>query len=317
VVFLAAAPWYVTSLAGNLRQIISVRFLSPAGFDGSGASALWQLVVAGVGLPILASIAALLLTPRGSGRICAIATGLWMALLTLLAMRPSVHGLRHEGALLLLSTVMIPFAVARAMEATRVGTAIVCLLALHVAVTGADEAWSQSRAAAGADPVAWLERHLPAGATVYWADGFKVPLPTAEASDRLWGDVASPDAWRVKYQRAAQRLGLGASSPRAMSEDPMQLERALRRRWFILGAPVDSARPRFDVHLVAEATPFATSHAQAIEALCNRGGTYVYFGQPSERLGRPTVIWNPAIADRLAMIIYSFDVLPVGSAGRC
>ena len=105
-----------------------------------------------------------------------------------------------------------------------------------------------------------------------------MPLPTAESADRLWGQTASGEAWRIKYRHAAQRLSLGANLPRAMSEDPMQLERAMRRRWFILGAPVDTKRPRYDLYTAGAGSPFSIPFDDMPGILCRQGGTYVTLG---------------------------------------
>ena len=322
VVFLVAAPWYVTSLVGNLRQIISVRLLSPDAPRGYEAQAFLDLILTGVALPLVGTIVVLLLTrPRGSG-VYTVAIGLWMAALAL-AMRPSVHGLRHEGALFLLSAVMAPVALARASEATRNMTAnrvvavVATLLALHIGLAGMHAAWVEYGKTVRADPVAWLEQNVPEGATVYWVDGFKMPLPTPESADAVWGQVTHQHAWLIKYRQAARRLALGDRVPRAMSEDPMALEEALRRRWFILGAMVDSTRRRFNLRPVAEGTSFAASHLEVVEVLCTRGGTYAYYGRPVTRLGPPTMVWLPRNQTTLNWVIYSFDERPEGAARRC
>lgn len=339
VVFLLMAPWYVTSLAGNLRQIISVRLLNQATEQGATMTAVQTLVLTGVGLPILGSILALLLAPR-SDRAYAIAIGLWMALLTVLALKPSTGGLRHDGALLLLASVMAPMALSQVVAGlarwrSYAPVALASLLAFHVTVVGGSSVWAYWRDSVTGDMVAWIEGNVPAGTTVYWSDGFKVPLPTTGAADALWEEVAGLEASRVKFRRAMQRMDLGVRQPHAMAEDAVQLDRAMRRGWFILGAPVDTVRPRYNVRPVGAGSPFGVSHRpgqkqvgaqppdngagldQVVDNLCAEGGAFGYYGSPWANLGKPTVFWPPASGRKMAMIIYVFPPVPPGGPKNC
>ncbi len=321
--FVIAAPWYVTSLAGNLRQIISVRLLTPPPGGGSLLGLVGEFAQAGIAGPIVITIAGLLVASRGPGRWFNRAIGVWIALLGALALKPSIHGLRHDGALLLLTAVMVPEAIEQSLAVLasarlrQVVTVVAALLGLQVTVAGARAAWGTYGNAVQGDPVAWLEHNVPAGSTVYWVDGFKVPLPTVEASERLWAETANADAWRLKYRHAAERLALGGRLPRAMSEDPMQLERSQRRKWFILGAAVDTIRPRFDIHVVADGTPFAMTFADLMARLCAQGGTYVHIGAPIERLGKSRMQWTPANGSVNGVIIYTVEPPKPGEAKGC
>jgi hypothetical protein len=344
VTFLIVAPWYVTSLAGNLRQIISVRLLTPPEQGGSLLAALGEHALAGMAAPIILVIGGLLIAPtareaatQGSAggrplpsRWFTIAAGLWVALLAAMALKPSIHGLRHDGALLVLVAALAPVALQQFLArstfqaAPRVVTLLLAaLLGLHVIATGTLAAVAAWRAAVQGDPVAWLEQNVPAESTVYWVEGFKVPLPTVGSSERLWAETANPQAWRIKYRHAAERLTLGGQAPRAMSEDSLQLDRALRRRWFILGATgtadpaVDAKRPRYDIHLVAKFGPFAETVGEVLDALCTKGGTYIYIGWPNERLGEPRMRWRPADPSRNSIIIYTIEPPAPGGGRRC
>ena len=64
-------------------------------------------------------------------------------------------------------------------------------------------------------------------------------------------------------------------------------------------------------------TPFATPFPEIVESLCAHGGTVVYYGEPIDRLGKPTVIWEPPSGKRLATIIYSFAPIAPGAPRRC
>jgi len=197
---------------------------------------------------------------------------------------------------------------------------VAALLGLQVTASGAYAAWDGYRNAVQGDAVAWIEENVPAGSPVYWVEGFfRMPLPTPESADRLWALTANPEAWRLKYRHAAQRLSLGDNLPRAMSEDPMQLERAVRRRWFILAAPVDTKRPRYDLRTAGSGTPFAIPFEEMPGILCKQGGTFVYVGVASPRIAFPPMkIWAPANGSPLSTIaLYSIAPPKPGEERRC
>jgi hypothetical protein len=219
---------------------------------------------------------------------------------------------------------MVPVAVRQAVAAF--GTAVtarrvVGFVAIFIAATavlsGGYSAWMTRQSAVHGDPVRWIEANVSPGSRVFLDDGFAVPLPTRAASDFLWAEAAGPDAWRAKYQRAARRLSLGDDDPpRAMSEDPLQLERAQRRRWFLLGASLAAARPRYDIRLVGAGSVFAVSQEAALEALCTQGGVYLHAGVPFDRLGPPKVIWTSQDPGR-ALMIYVIEAPSPGAGPRC
>jgi hypothetical protein len=330
LVFLAAAPWYLTSIAGNLRQIISVRLMSPPVEADAGASAALIVVLQGIGIPIALTVWGLIAT-RGRGRFYLMTVGIWMALLAWLAVKPSVHGLRHDAPLLLLVALMSPWAIRQLLErgllrGSAMTQAIAALVALHLAVAGLYQGWRSYSSAIDGDPVAWIEKNVPAGSTVYWFDGFKVPLPTEAASDRLWADVASADSWRVKFRNAVRKFDLADRLPRAMSEDPMQLERAIRRRWFILGAPVDKTRPRYDIWLIGYNSPFFVTPPDAIERVCREGGAYFHVYEQAgthrdqksiDRMGKPAIVFSPNNGEGKSIMIYAMPPPQPGEGRRC
>jgi hypothetical protein len=309
VCFCLAAPWYLTSLAGNLRQILDVRFLVVADARTGPGEVVRSLVWSGLGLPLLVTILALAIggTVRRTWRHVAYAA--WLALLATMALRQSGGGVRHDGALFVLVVATVPLAVSVLLRSSwqpRFGrlmaSAVVCLLGVTALGAGAYAAWQYRNNAVHGDPVGWLEAHVPAGTIVYLAESFAVPLPTEQSAEALWTEAARPDAWRAKFARAAQRLGLEPGrQPRAMSEDPMQLERAARRRWFILGAPLAGGRPRYDIRLVGVGSVFGLSVDAVVDHLCKEGGAYISNGAPIDRLGPPKVVWRSAGRQQLAV----------------
>jgi hypothetical protein len=311
VCFCLAAPWYLTSLAGNLRQILDVRFLVVADPTTGPAEVMRSLVWSGLGLPLLVTILVLAIGGFARRTWRYVAYAVWLVLLTTMALRQSGGGVRHDGALFVLVVATVPLAVSVLLESgwslplgRLAASAVVCLLGITAIGAGAYAAWQYRTEAVHGDPVRWLEAHVPAGTPVYLSDSFAVPLPTEQSAEALWTEAARPDAWRVKFARAAQRLALERGrQPRAMSEDPMQLERASRRRWFILGAPLAGGRPRYDIHIVGVGSVFGLSVDAAVEHLCKQGGAYISSGAPIDRLGPPKVVWRSAGRNRLAVYV--------------
>jgi len=309
ICFCLAAPWYLTSLAGNLRQILDVRFLVVADATTGPGEVMRSLLWSGLGLPLLVTILALAIggIARRAWRYVVYAA--WLAILTTMSLRQSGGGVRHDGALFVLVVATVPLAVSVLLGSNwkpRFGplmaSAVAFLLGVTAVAAGAYAAWQYRNDAVHGDPVRWLEANVPAGTAVYLSDSFAVPLPTEQSAEALWTEAARPDAWRAKFARAAKRLGLEPGrQPRAMSEDPMQLERASRRRWFILGAPLASGRPRYDIHLVGVGSVFGLSVDAVVDHLCKEGGAYISNGGPIDRLGRPGMVWRSAGQRQLAV----------------
>ena len=307
--FLLAAPWYLTSLAGNLRQILDVRFLVVADATTGPGEVMRSLVWSGLGLPLLLTILALAIGGTAHRTWRYVAYAAWLVILTTMALRQSGGGVRHDGALFVLVVATVPLAVSMLSGSSGkpglgqlMAWAVVGLFGITAVGAGANAAWRYRNNAIHGDPVRWLEANVPAGTTVYLSDLFAVPLPTEQSAEALWTEAARPDAWRAKFARAAQRLGLERGrQPRAMSEDPMQLERASRRRWFILGAPLASGRPRYDIRLVGVGSVFGLSVDAVVDQLCKEGGVYISNGAPIDRLGPPSMAWRSAGQHQLAV----------------
>jgi hypothetical protein len=309
VCFCLAAPWYLTSLAGNLRQILDVRFLVIADAKTGPAEVMRSLVWSGLGLPLLVTILALAIGGAARRTWRYVAYAAWLVILTTMSLRQSAGGVRHDGALFVLVVATVPLAVSvlsgsswKPRFVQLMASVVVCLVGVMAVGVGAHAIWQYRNDAVHGDPVRWLEANVPAGTAVYLSDSFAVPLPTEQSSEALWTEAARPDAWRTKFARAAQRLGLERGrQPRAMSEDPMQLERASRRRWFILGAPLAGGRPRYDIRLVGVGSVFGLSIDAVVDRLCKEGGAYISHGAPVDRLGSPKMVWRSAGRNRLAV----------------
>jgi hypothetical protein len=225
VCFWLAAPWYVTSLAGNLRQILDVRFLVVAAATTGPGEVVRSLVWSGLGLPLLVTILALAIGGLGRRTWRYVVYAAWLIILTTMALRQSGGGVRHDGALFVLVVATIPLAVSVLLGSgwnplsRLTASAVVCLLAITAVSAGAYAAWQYRNEAVHGDAVRWLEAHVPAGTTVYLSDSFAVPpadgtvCRSAVDGSRATGRMARqirprrPTARPRTWPRAARHVG--------------------------------------------------------------------------------------------------------------
>jgi hypothetical protein len=297
VTFLLVAPWYVTHLIDNLRQILTVRILRA---NGEGTASPWDLWWdAGLLVALALTLAGLLLAAvrrRTPDFLC----GAWLLANTALAFRPSPHGIHHDGALLVAVIGLVPIALSSlrdflpALRQPAGGALLIALAAGPALWQGG--AFTLSTARAPDETTAWIERNAPAGARVY-IEGNQVmtPLPTAAAAERLWADVAAPDAWIPKYVHDTESFGLGGARPlRVMSQDRIASDLGERRRFLILGAPLRPDRPRYDLWIVSDGSIYDVSKTAVVARLCRDGGFYVHYGEPIPELPPPSASWSKA-----------------------
>jgi hypothetical protein len=296
IAFLVVAPWYLLHFLDVIRQIVSVRVLGAT--VGEHASLIRQWFEAGIAIPLIVTVAGLL--SAGLRRNWpAFACGLWLALNTVLALRPSQHGLQHDGALLVMIVALLPLAVSILTEFTPalrkpvVSAVLVAAIAGPTLWRGVAVAFADGRSLEPDRAVAWIETNVPAGTPVYVDFGrFRTLLPTPQAADRLWADVAAPEAWLGKYRHDTARLGLGDTPPlRAMSTDRLDSDRGNRRRFYMLGDTGQRNRPRYDMWLVSYGSFFDLTPATAIERLCRDGGIYLHAGTALAGLPPPAMSW--------------------------
>jgi hypothetical protein len=294
VTFLVIAPWYVTHLIDNVRQIISVRFLPTPHEE----EAWRELLSGGIAIPLAVAIAGLLLGAlrrRWPDLLC----GVWLALNVAILLRVSSHGLFHDGALVVMIIALAPLGAALLQElvpALRQPVGGAALVVIVVGLTVYQGAAATTEAIPNQTPdeaVAWVDAHVPGGTRVYSLYRIAMPLPTPAASERLWDDVATPDAWVRKYvYDTTQKFKLGGARPlRVMSQDRIASDYGFRRRYFILGAPLDPNRPRYDLWEDFEGS-FYDRHTDAIVAdLCQHGGVYIRYGSALAQLPAPAIAW--------------------------
>jgi hypothetical protein len=296
VAFLLAAPWYLLHLIDNLRQIITVRVLTAEDAGSLAALRIWNN--GGIAIAMLVTLAGFAVTGL-ERRWADLACGVWLAINIAVASHPSTHGLHHDGALLVMIVALAPLALAAFERNFRFARGQCAVIAIAI-VAAASSLWSGSVFALTArggllsdDSVAWIEKNVPAGARVFTVGNHaKVLLPTPAAADRLWADVVAPDAWIAKYVHDTERFASGGMRPlRVMSSDRTGSDRGNRRRFHMLGAPLEPARPRYDLWLVSLGSFYDVTPAAAVEQLCKEGGVLLQYGQPMAGLPAAAAQW--------------------------
>ena len=158
---------------------------------------------------------------------------------------------------------------------------------------GVETTLSLARSSVPNNAVTWIEQHVAPGTRVF-AGGMSLQtlLPTAEAGERLWSEVVGPNAWLGKWAHDVAKIGYGGFRPlRVMSEDHLAQDRANRRRYYILAAPVSTNRPRYDLWIVSEGGFYDLHANEVIDRLCEEGGVYLHRGPPIPQLPAPSASW--------------------------
>jgi hypothetical protein len=307
ITFLLIAPWYVTHLIDNVRQIISVRILPPPPKESTAWAELFD---GGIVVPLVATLSGLLLASfrrRWPDVLC----GLWLLVNTLVALRLSSHGLFHDGAVVVTVIALAPIGVSALSDQfsfLRKPASVVVLILLLTGIPlyqGASFAANLRPNQTPDDAVAWVETHVPPGTRVYTMYRMAVPLPTAQAAERLWTDVAAPDAWLPKYLHDIRKFGLHGTWPlRVMSEDRIVSDAAFRRRYYILGAPIEAGRPRYDVWEETEGSFYDLTPDQIVDRLCKEGGVWIRYGSSVPNLPPPVASWPRPDDDRSTYVYW-------------
>jgi hypothetical protein len=296
VTFLVVAPWYLPHVLDNVRQILSVRILGVATVEYSSFPLRW--FEAGCIVPLVIAIAGL--TLAGLRRNWpALGCAILLGLNTILALRPSEHGLQHDGALIVMIVALAPFGVSTLSELAPIPRRFSICVALIATIVGpclwqgVKTSFIDGRSLTPDQSIDWIEANVPADTPVYVDSGqFRSLLPTSKAADRLWADVASPFVWKEKYLHDMARFGLDdGEPPRVMSTDRMDADIGNRRRFYMLGVPSQTDRPRYDLRPVSYGSFFDMPPKMAIDQLCREGGTYLHSGAAIPDLPTPAMSW--------------------------
>jgi hypothetical protein len=295
VVTLIVAPWLLIYLPGNLRTILTVR--------GAGQQRVFKY-------PRLATLADLLWYQGLGPLLVLLAVGLalvpkgkraWIAVLAIFASASlaSLFTGPYEPFRYSVFSVMVLFVLSAVLSGSIIDRwpkfavlVVAAVLALPLAQSGVMVA-RYHRDRVPMDVTGWIERHVPRGSRVVLnaAHTVHTVLPTPQAADAIWDEVTNEQAWRRKFERGVSRFGLSeAYIPRALSEEDMALDRAARRRFFILGGNPNAPQPRYDLHLVGATQTFGIHDVS--EDFAKSGGVLVwcdFFTPVPANLGQPLV----------------------------
>jgi hypothetical protein len=154
----------------------------------------------------------------------------------------------------------------------------------------------------------WIDEHVPPGTPVYVHPAFisRAILPTASAATAIWDLVSENHAWQTRMSEGFDRFSLPKDYlPRALSEDNLNEDRGLARRWFILGGG-HSSRPRFQVSLVALSATFGLQRSMLGAEFQKNGGVVVWrtaAGGLPPGLGDPYMGWTNKNGDGTLLFI--------------
>lgn len=299
---LLIAPWLLIGIIGNLRSIATIQAAGAPGGRTPLAQTLLDFTWGQGLLPALVLFACVPLLGAGVDwrrRLRASLFGVYFALLCLRMFWSTGFGLHHSGAAVVgfLLGCAFPMRVIANRWPRGAMWAAVAILILPVAQT----LWAirAHRAAyVPEDACGWVEQNVLPGSRLYilgWTNAFHQPLPTRDASNVLWSEVADISAGDRKFASGLSRFGLPKTQmPRGLAEVNLVQEREIRRGWFILGGGPPSAGPRFDIRLVHSSPVFGIQDFPA--AFAEKPGVVIWRGmEPPPFLGPPTIAWTGAV----------------------
>jgi hypothetical protein len=304
---LLVSPWLVTNLLGNVRTVMTVRFLGPPENE-TWLDMLRSLVwTQGLGPLILLILGALCLGPRDT-RTRTLTLLLGTVVLTLTLLKPTGFGLRHHGPALLVLITSGPLALQYLRSRW---TRVVPMVTIFVLFIPALQTFHGVCAAKSLEvtdeSTAWVEQHVPEGTLVYLRPSLYDPLPTKESADDLWTQVTDRTCWQTKFSYGAGRFKIAADAiPRALSEENLIQERGNRRRWFILGSANAYRVPRFTIKIFSGGSPFDIPEDRVTNEFKRTGGVLIWRGSAPQSLGIPSASWTGKTGT--GTFIYESDV---------
>jgi hypothetical protein len=284
--FFIISPWYSSLLFHNLRYIYTIAILNE-GWEPKTAADLYEMFSDELVIPLLVATWVLLLLklrsqPSASRGVQILFAAYYVGAL----LKPSPHSFHNSApAVLGLVGLLIPI-----LDDLKVGGWIVGVAVVNAAAF----LWVVPSQRGGIVyhtiqdlSAQWVNQHGVPGTKVYVSNSVEVPLPTREASNRLWQELVGLEAVHKKLDKGIHRLSLSVEEDaRLFSEAHLTQERGNRRRWYLLGG-AESSLPRFDVYLYSVSTVFGLSAEQAEVAFMKTGGILIWYGTPLTALGEP------------------------------
>ncbi|HZK81070.1 MAG TPA: hypothetical protein VFC46_08390 [Humisphaera sp.] len=309
VTMLLVAPWLLTNLFGNLRAIATVRVATPTGRSDVLIETIrelaWNQGLLVVLLMLFGAIGVIFFRPKGNETSSESApvdrrAQVWRCLLFgyglfLLAtiFRGTGYGLRHHGPAIMGLLAITPLAIDPFLRRwPRPAWMLIAAAVLLPFVQCVRSVAAFRNTSTRSDVTAWIETHVPPGTDVYVSTTFHDPLPTPEAADVIWNEVASPAAPARKFKSGLERFQLGdMKTPHALSEQHVITERSSERGWYILGSRADFAGPRFNVHPFNESAVFGLY--DPVPSFNKTGGILVWrFEAPPVGMKNAVKIWD-------------------------
>jgi hypothetical protein len=296
---IVVAPWLMIAFVGTLRAIAMVRVLGYWNVESPRLTTLKALTwTEGLG-PILLTTIAGYFVLRAESRFKKWVLGV-LALLMISTMFIGHYQVMryHGGPLIAIFTAAAvgAGAILNRLAKWQALAVAVCLLILP-SVQSLRTAMFQRSLRHTDHSTEWVEKHVPPGTIVYLHCTFacKTVLPTTAAADAIWKQVANDQAWQTKLEDGLRRFSLPTERfPRAMSEDNLCMDRAICRRWFIMGGG-SQALPRYDVRPFDISTTFGLHGSEIGEEFKRTGGVLIWRTASTERLppelGEPFVKW--------------------------
>jgi hypothetical protein len=295
------SPWLMTHLIGNLRTIATVRLGGSPGGSAGWLTALKVLAIDnGMGVAMVLALVALFLQPKAV-RLRRLVLAIYALMLLISMLGELAYGAHQHGEVFLAWFLLLGVVIRPAVDRFPITTVCAAVIAVLFPLVLSVLSIRTDRAnRTDEDAVGWIEKHVPAGTSVYVLDGgMRTLLPTQASADALWNEVNDQQAWRKKMESGLRRFDLSVDQfPRALSEENLVQERGNRRKWFILGSQTKSPIPRYDIHVVLSSPVFGIRDLDA--ALKEKGGVVLWrdgFDLPVPKLGILIRQWTSPSGD--------------------
>lgn len=278
--FITVAPWYLMTLLACIRAISTIRGFT-TGLVVTDPLTMFRQAVWEQGMllhvPLFLLGIGVFLLSRPRRWILAV----YLMLVGFTMFKGAAFGFRYQGAPIILVTMTGLYALAFLRNHVRTLALGLSIAALMLPLLQTLRLVTNSRREyVHDDATRWIEQHVPAGTIVYVRPWITNLLPTLEAADAGWTEVAATTAHERKFQSGLQRFDLVTNKiPRAGSEVNLALERGNRRFLFILGGHQWLGEPRFDTRIFQSGPVFGVRDLPT--AFKQTGGVVIIRG-PSE-----------------------------------
>ncbi len=280
ITILIASPWIVIGIIEMARVVLITRFICLSPLSEYLGKLLTGLTETGAIFLFFTAVFGLTLAHR-KNRVYSLGfLAYTLLLIVMIFIREKDTPFRYDGPLYTSLALTMPVAVGNLRrfipKISGIYVAVGVLIAINYNISFSNALrfyYAPQRA------VEWIEKNVPEGTTVYLPiyASFTTLLPDKGSSDRIWERANSMNACAQKFRFGASRVSIHTPFvPRAYCEEIMHLERALSRRWFILGSERPGVQaPRYN--LIPYPVSFRTgpTKIQALREFLTHGGVFV------------------------------------------